>query len=403
MTQRDGIGGSIGQDIPSLNDTLIRVVDSQGSTCLFGPPPFPRLWAHLWSLNDVCQQAAFALERLTVSVSQGLESPFDLQAKYYLWGFLSRVKTATDLVALILNVVFDLGLAEEACSLEKGKVCGALRMCTGENDPHSLSACQVAVTLDRARNDWVEPFYQLRNLVIHRNGLELLRAPHPETHEYHIFVAPARLSAAAEDRQVVEQILTRIGLVEGPLAPTTAIGPVYLCEQLWGRLATLVDSVLEQSRPQIDSFIAAHRARRDEELSAGRDTQHAVHGDEFKVPRTRPSVSWGDPMRKTLPTWAGISKFEYSGSVQAGTEILYGKKPSRQRVAASQYHALLRHFKGATVGIGTSRTNRTPGSVGQWLEENVTATAIASYVGPILLEEGCAERVQGARSEIRFK
>jgi len=64
---------------------------------------------------------------------------------------------------------------------------------------------------------------------------------------------------------------------------------------------------------------------------------------------------------------------------------------------------LLRAFGGATVGIGTSRTNPTPGSVGEWLQANVTKTAMASFVGPILLAEGYAERVPGASSEIRFK
>ena len=108
-------------------------------------------------------------------------------------------------------------------------------------------------------------------------------------------------------------------------------------------------------------------------------------------------------MRKTLPTWAGISEFEYSGSVATGTEILYGTKRNRKRIAAAQYRTLLRAFKGARVGIGTSRTNPTPGSVGEWLQANVTKTAVASYVGPILLEEGYAERVSGATSEIRFK
>jgi len=108
-------------------------------------------------------------------------------------------------------------------------------------------------------------------------------------------------------------------------------------------------------------------------------------------------------MSKILPTWAGRSKFEYSGSVAAGTEIRYGKKPYRQKISSGQYRELLMHFKGATVGIGTSRTDPTPGSVGEWLQANVTKTAIASYVGPILLEEGYAERVSGARSEIRFK
>jgi hypothetical protein len=108
-------------------------------------------------------------------------------------------------------------------------------------------------------------------------------------------------------------------------------------------------------------------------------------------------------MSKRLPTWAGRSTFEYSGSVATGTEILYGKKPYRKRITAAQYDALLRYFKGAIVGIGTSRTDPTPGSVGEWLQANVTKTAMASYVGPILLDEGFAERVPGARSEIRFK
>ena len=108
-------------------------------------------------------------------------------------------------------------------------------------------------------------------------------------------------------------------------------------------------------------------------------------------------------MMKRLATWAGHSSFEYTGSVAAGTEILYGKKRNRKRITAAQYHALLSHFKGATVGIGTSRTNPTLGSVGEWLQANVTKTAMASYLGPILLEEGYAERVLGATSEIRFK
>ena len=108
-------------------------------------------------------------------------------------------------------------------------------------------------------------------------------------------------------------------------------------------------------------------------------------------------------MTKRLATWARHSSFEYSGSVAAGTEILYGKKPYRQRITAEQYRTLLRHFCGATVEIGTSFDNAPAGSVGEWLQANVTKTAMASYVGPILLDEGYAERVPGAGSKIRFR
>ena len=108
-------------------------------------------------------------------------------------------------------------------------------------------------------------------------------------------------------------------------------------------------------------------------------------------------------MSKILSTWAGRSRFEYTGSVAAGTEIRYGQQPYLQRISGELYARLLAHFSGAVVDIGTSFDNPPAGSVGEWLQANVTKTAMASYVGPILLEEGYAERVAGARSEIRFR
>lgn len=69
-------------------------------------------------------------------------------------------------------------------------------------------------------------------------------------------------------------------------------------------------------------------------------------------------------------------------------------------ISAAQYSVLLRHFQAKTFEIGTSRTDPPPGSVGKWLQQNVTKTAIAFYVGPILIESGCAVKV--GRTEIRF-
>ena len=100
----------------------------------------------------------------------------------------------------------------------------------------------------------------------------------------------------------------------------------------------------------------------------------------------------------TLPTWSGRSSFEYTGSVREGTTITYGKGYI-SRMPSAHYSALLRHFRGRTVSIGTSRTDPPAGSLGQWLASNVTPTAIASYVGPILIAEGYAEKA--GRSEIR--
>jgi len=103
---------------------------------------------------------------------------------------------------------------------------------------------------------------------------------------------------------------------------------------------------------------------------------------------------------KTFKTWAGRSTFSYVGSVKRGTRIIYGKGFCSS-ISASQYTELLHHFRGRRVDIGTSRTDPPRSSVGEWLQLNVIRTALASYVGPILITEGYADRV--GRSEIKFR
>ena len=94
---------------------------------------------------------------------------------------------------------------------------------------------------------------------------------------------------------------------------------------------------------------------------------------------------------KKLATWAGRSEFTYEGSVTTGTTIHYGSNFSTT-VSANKYAALLKRFKGLEVNIGTSRDRAPEDSVGDWLQKNVTLTAIASYVGAILIDEGYAKK-----------
>ena len=103
-----------------------------------------------------------------------------------------------------------------------------------------------------------------------------------------------------------------------------------------------------------------------------------------------------------LPTWSRTSSFSYTGSVKHGTKIRYGKdRAFSVTVTALQYTTLLNYFRRRTVEIGTSRTQPPRGSLGEWLQANVTRTAIASYVGPILIAEGFAARDGSTR--IRFR
>lgn len=102
---------------------------------------------------------------------------------------------------------------------------------------------------------------------------------------------------------------------------------------------------------------------------------------------------------KRLETWGGRSSFHYNGSVKAGTKIIYGKG-WEARVTSREYKRLLDHFKGRRVPCGTSRTEPPPGSLGEWLMRNVTKTAIASYVGAILVKDNYAVKLG---SDILFK
>jgi hypothetical protein len=92
-----------------------------------------------------------------------------------------------------------------------------------------------------------------------------------------------------------------------------------------------------------------------------------------------------------LDTWGGRSTFDYDWCVLAGTTIRYGKG-SEITVTVHDYEALRAALRGQIVQVGTSRTSAPAGSLGAWLQANVTRTAIASYVAPILVREGYAVR-----------
>lgn len=106
-------------------------------------------------------------------------------------------------------------------------------------------------------------------------------------------------------------------------------------------------------------------------------------------------------MSKELKTWAGKSTFVYDGEpLTNGTRIHYGSGYQFSvSISASQYSALIHHFSKNRVPIGTSRDNPPINSVGKWLQDNVTKTATASYVGPILIEHRLAAK---HGSEIEF-
>ena len=91
----------------------------------------------------------------------------------------------------------------------------------------------------------------------------------------------------------------------------------------------------------------------------------------------------------TLKTKARCAEFSYDITARGDVVIRFGKT-GRVTISAADYARLLRWFRGRVAAAGTSRDCPPAGSLGQWLQENVTKAAIASYVASILVHEGHA-------------
>ncbi|RHW43466.1 hypothetical protein D1B31_02055 [Neobacillus notoginsengisoli] len=94
----------------------------------------------------------------------------------------------------------------------------------------------------------------------------------------------------------------------------------------------------------------------------------------------------------TLETLYYKKKFGYQGSVKEGVILFFGKNQS-VKLEKEDLKVLLNTFSGKTVPIGASRTNPPIGSLGDWLMKNITKVAIASYLAPVLITEGYAQKI----------
>jgi hypothetical protein len=98
-------------------------------------------------------------------------------------------------------------------------------------------------------------------------------------------------------------------------------------------------------------------------------------------------------MAKELPTWSGRKRFRYTGSVKTGVAVECGKDFAHSySLDRFQLKEVLMRFSGREVKVGTHRTNPPDGSIGDWIRVEYKLGGFMSYLGPILLEEGFAER-----------
>jgi hypothetical protein len=100
-----------------------------------------------------------------------------------------------------------------------------------------------------------------------------------------------------------------------------------------------------------------------------------------------------------LKTITKSKSFKYDGSVNKGTTIYFGEG-NKVYVSNDKWTSLIKTFNSKTIRIGSSRTDPQKGSLGDWLMNNVTKQAIASYIAPILIHEEFAK--QEGRFNIKF-
>lgn len=100
----------------------------------------------------------------------------------------------------------------------------------------------------------------------------------------------------------------------------------------------------------------------------------------------------------SLDAWGKRGRFSYAGDLARGTRILYGR--NKQLVIPPEAYAELRaHFAGQDVPIGLSR-RPARGSLGSWLRARLGVELAVAYVGPILVRERAAERLD--ETTLRF-
>lgn len=220
------------------------------------------------SLQNTCQQALYSVERLELFCNQETSNTFAFYVTHHIYDFLARVETATDLLALIINHIFELGLPDKKCNLEDGSFVGKLRA-SKPNDQHVE---RLARDLDRTRNNWLAPFYELRNVVIHQAGIECVLVGGTGIHPSRIHIrvpifssiSPIRidplkpfaaLKPLADRGESFSMFLWRIE--SKSVSQYLTVDPVTLCEEIWELLSALVEEMINECQPQMAAFVSA--------------------------------------------------------------------------------------------------------------------------------------------------
>jgi hypothetical protein len=278
LAQWQRIGGRFFADIPSFVKTWNHVLENQEPQHVSPLHPIAQLVEYLQALTDACQQALYAIERITLYCDKENSNTFGFFVSHYVYDFFSRIKSATDLLALMIRHIYEISnteLKDEACALEKGLVASILRK-SAIADPTRES---LAKKLDKARN-WVKPLYDLRNVIIHKPGLDFppLGAIDNSSWRHGIYISIHcpylnTPSSITFDRRHPLNALKPLAVQGEPFSVflreikskavhshyNLYVEPVTLCEEVWALLSSLIEDIIKECHPQIVTFVSKNK------------------------------------------------------------------------------------------------------------------------------------------------
>lgn len=155
-------------EIPSFHDIWNPAIESMMGISPFDPNRSNFLGVYVKSLNSTFEQGLYAISCLE---SYSKSEPSNITVffvSHYLIDFIIRVKTGTDLLALIIKNIYDINIEDKQCSLENGALVSRLR----NLDQFDDRVNRLISEIDRIRTKWLNSFDVLRDIAIHQSGFE---------------------------------------------------------------------------------------------------------------------------------------------------------------------------------------------------------------------------------------
>lgn len=216
------------------------------------------LIGYIKSLEITCEQGLYAIERLRNFSSHESSNITEFYVAHYLNDFIVRVKTGTDLLALIINNIYKLGLYDKQCSLENDLFVKKIR----EKMPNSPKAEQIAKEIDKIRTTWLSVFDDLRDLAVHRAGFEFISVT--ETgYPIHIYLrlpkgqkipfnpkSPTKALRGFAQENSLAKFLVQIKS-KSVSEYLVTINPILFCDEVWNLWSKSTENILSICKEDI--------------------------------------------------------------------------------------------------------------------------------------------------------